>query len=426
MGMETVLLDDFVKARLIRAIADGQATRAIKASGAISIGTSVGAVRDENQDAALCMRARFGNEPGNDFDLLILCDGMGGMRGGREASSHAIARFIFTVMESRKRPFEALMNDAMRAANDSLYRKFGGSGGTTLSAVVLQRGREAIGTHAGDSRIYTVSDDGALDQVSQDDTLSSLLNRGSETEHGSKLVQFVGMGGDLEPHTYRLALNGQRILLTSDGVHGVAPSTLSRLARYSLNSHDMIRKLLTLSDVLGGWDNATAIVAGSQLESPPVEGLSGCFIEIITPLSSFEILLPDRSMEHRNTATNVRSAEQPLAPSPQSAPPSQAGGGLGPTATTTVSWWARSFADRSQVEPVIQAKKEAPAPSSPPSSSASTASPGKGSSKKEAKGAAIPKKRKTRGHEKSEAEKQLELKAPPSVSVEFPDEGDDS
>lgn len=422
MGMDTVLLDDFVKARLNKAIADGQAARAVKANGAVSIGTSVGTVREENQDASLCMRLRFGTDPRRDFDLLILCDGMGGMRGGREASSHAIARFIFTLVEARERPLETLMVEAMRAANDSLYRKFGGSGGTTLSAVALRRDREAIGIHAGDSRIYTVSEDGALDQVSQDDTLSSLLNRGSETEFGSKLVQYVGMGSDLEPHTYRLPLGGQRILLTSDGVHGIAHSTLSRLTRHSLNSHDMIRKLLTLSDVLGGWDNATAIIAGSQIDTPPVEGLSGCFLEITTPSNSLEMFLPVRASEYRNTAVNQAAYSRTSARPPQSGASSPASDESESSGKAHVKWWARSFDVRPLAEEAVQSKKNEPSLDGPVNTSPS--SEGRDdSSKKESKAASSTKKRRPRAREKTEAEKQLELKAPPSVSVEFPDEG---
>jgi len=426
MGMDTVLLDDFVKARLNKAIADGQAARAVKANGAVSIGTSVGTVRDENQDASLCMKLRFGTDPSRDFDLLILCDGMGGMRGGREASSHAIARFIFTLVEARERPLETLMIEAMRAANDSLYRKFGGSGGTTLSAVALRRDQDAIGIHAGDSRIYTVSEDGALDQVSQDDTLSSLLNRGSETEFGSKLVQYVGMGGDLEPHTYRLPLGGKRILLTSDGVHGIAHSTLSRLTRHSLNSHDMIRKLLTLSDVLGGWDNATAIIAGSQINSPPVEGLSGCFLEITTPASSLEIFLPVRSSEYRNTAVNQAPYGNASVRSPQSAPSSQASSELESPGKAHGKWWARSFDGHPSAEEAVQSKMDEPSSDGTVHTTPSSGKPIDESIKKQSKGTSSTKQRKPRAGDKSEAEKQLELKAPPSVSVEFPDEGNAS
>ena len=65
--------------------------------------TDVGRVRQDNQDDY-----RAGELPG-DAAWLLVCDGMGGARGGREASQSACAAFRSSMLPSacpaKRRPF---------------------------------------------------------------------------------------------------------------------------------------------------------------------------------------------------------------------------------------------------------------------------------------------------------------------------------
>src|SRR5690606_24336012 len=49
------------------------------------------------------------------------------------------------------------------------------------------------------------------------------------------------------------------VLLTSDGAHDVPHSVFQRVVNAAAGGGDLVRKLLTLSDMMGGRDNASAI-----------------------------------------------------------------------------------------------------------------------------------------------------------------------
>ena len=178
------------------------------------------------QDEALCAEKGV---------LLTLSDGMGGMNHGAQVS----ALLVDAVQQAfRERRMDAapdawlleLLGEANGAVNDFLRGK--DAGGATVVMALVQ-GNQLYHLSAGDSRLYLVRGGGLL-----------LLNR--EQSYGSKLdlmllkgilparelaahpqrralTTYVGMG-DLEGvdrNTVPVTLlNGDRLLLLSDGVFG--------------------------------------------------------------------------------------------------------------------------------------------------------------------------------------------------------------
>ncbi len=117
--------------------------------------------------------------------------------------------------------------------------------------------------HVGDSRIYALLPERVLEQLSRDDTINALLNRHEnqpDVPKDSRLLQFVGMGGEMEAQCAPVPRQAQTILLTSDGAHDVPNSVLQRLVSAAAGGTDLVRRLLVLSDMLGGRDNASAIL----------------------------------------------------------------------------------------------------------------------------------------------------------------------
>ena len=128
--------------------------------------TDVGSVRPENQDD---YRA---GELNSDAAWGLVCDGMGGARGGREASVSAcdVIEHIFHEQYAQCLPGdeEKFLKRALINANRFVFQKasreeeLAGMGTTAVCALV--RGGNAFICHAGDSRAYLVRD-GRLTQL---------------------------------------------------------------------------------------------------------------------------------------------------------------------------------------------------------------------------------------------------------------------
>ena len=131
--------------------------------------TDVGSVRPENQDD---YRA---GELNSDAAWGLVCDGMGGARGGREASVSAcdVIEHSFHEQYAQCLPGdeEKFLKRALTGANRFVFQKasreeeLAGMGTTAVCALV--RGGNAFICHAGDSRAYLVRD-GKLTQLTHD------------------------------------------------------------------------------------------------------------------------------------------------------------------------------------------------------------------------------------------------------------------
>ena len=123
--------------------------------------TDVGSVRPENQDD---YRA---GELNSDAAWGLVCDGMGGARGGREASVSAcdVIEHSFHEQYAQCLPGdeERFLKRALINANRFVFQKasreeeLAGMGTTAVCALV--RGGNAFICHAGDSRAYLVRDE---------------------------------------------------------------------------------------------------------------------------------------------------------------------------------------------------------------------------------------------------------------------------
>lgn len=222
--------------------------------------------------------------------LVVLADGMGGMEAGGEASRLAVR----TMMDAydRRGPGESIpaaLHRALAEANQAVYafacRGAGeGNTGTTLVAAAVQEGR-LYWVAAGDSRLYLYRGaDGSLTQCSQDhnrradlmqEVVQGRLSREqAETDpDGAALTSFVGMAevprvdGNLRPLTLAA---GDRLLLVSDGVHGVlSPAEIAAaLVRDAQAAADALIVAVKAKG-LENQDNATVAVLECRA-APPV------------------------------------------------------------------------------------------------------------------------------------------------------------
>ncbi len=260
----------------------------------VAAATDVGQVREHNEDHLLVgdldsgtildiaqpWRASSDRGP-----LLVVCDGMGGVEGG-EVASELAAQAIWREMKGTSgtrdpEVFARLLRRATRVANHDVQamakREPGLKGmGTTVSAAGIVGDRLVVAT-VGDSRAYVLRNSQIV-QVTQDQSLSSaLIAAGHDPEQaeraGSAILQALGVGEDVEPSLSIIELRrGDRILLCSDGLHGLVGDPAIRLLMSEPHDvADAVKLLVTAARAAGGTDNITAVVAdvdGERLVAP--------------------------------------------------------------------------------------------------------------------------------------------------------------
>ena len=223
-----------------------------------------GLVREVNEDAVLAMAGVF-----------AVCDGMGGHRGGKRASSVAIDDLRVLAPVSRA-PAVRDVVAAIREANDHVLVEGAGNPdlrgmGTTAAVVALvdNGGRSAfVVANVGDSRIYVLEND-TLSQVSTDHSvIQELLDAGQITMnevagHRDRHVVTRVLGSDPPPDVdvwlYEPAV-GQRFLVCSDGVHGEIGEAQVGAALRIADTVEAVGALAEAALASGGRDNFSAVV----------------------------------------------------------------------------------------------------------------------------------------------------------------------
>lgn len=225
-----------------------------------ALGTLAGSVRPQNQDRLF--GGQFSSIDGKVFRLVALSDGMGGLKNGQEAAALTLASLLW-YMTSSNGQIDRRLQEATNYANEQVTRQFDGEAGATLSAVVVTSTGDICAVNVGDSRIYGYRKVGGLRQISVDDTLAGLADKGMKIDvrhNPTALLQHVGMGVGLEPHIFK-HFDGEGgfdyFLLTSDGVHWVGHQFLSLIADNADDSTQLTRRLLSLAEMTGAHDNAS-------------------------------------------------------------------------------------------------------------------------------------------------------------------------
>ncbi len=231
--------------------------------------SDIGRVRRENQDSS----GRFVRH-----GLFVVADGMGGHKGGKQASETAIA-----AVEERfpdqgdPRGFERSLEDLVQAVGDANRRIRERAAddaaldhmGTTLVALLVDSAGAAAVVHVGDSRAYRLRD-GELELLTNDHTVVNDLVRNhdiSEAEasvhpYRHMLTRALGPSPDVSAEIRRIeARDADVYVLCSDGVSGMlgAEDIKAIVLRHQDDPEQVCRQLVEAANQAGGKDNATAI-----------------------------------------------------------------------------------------------------------------------------------------------------------------------
>ncbi len=231
-----------------------------------ALSSDTGIQRANNEDKAYAV---------DDLDLYVIADGMGGHAAGEVASAVAVETLV-SVYRSHPRPRRIkdegpILGRAIQAANEEVNRTATERDlhgmGTTLTALKF-RGRTAVISHVGDTRVYQLND-GKLKQLTTDHTLVAILVRTgviSEDEawvHPDRnvITRAVGVQSSIEHEVMQVRIPREaRLLLSTDGLHDVVPPAEIAGLASEPDLDAAIGKLIARANELGSPDNVTAIL----------------------------------------------------------------------------------------------------------------------------------------------------------------------
>lgn len=235
--------------------------------------THQGKVRKENQDSFRL------NAPANrEILTAVLCDGMGGARGGSIASSIAADTFMYHAANSLDESSTAadlrdILTSAVNTANKKVYDKsFSdiscmGMGSTLVALIVA--GKRAFVANVGDSRAYLISGK-TIRQITNDHSLvADMLARGKITpeearSHPQKniITRAVGVEAVVKSDLFEVKLPaGGWVLLCSDGLSNLLTDAEMRdTVKRNAEPETACSELLETALSRGAPDNVTVLL----------------------------------------------------------------------------------------------------------------------------------------------------------------------
>ena len=243
--------------------------------------SSTGKVRTHNEDALfslstqVCLQAQY-----RALGLYMVADGMGGHVDGERASSLAIQAASRVLLQKFLDPLtlelsfpsgksvEALLNQAMQAAQMAVLEGVPGGGSTLTLALVLER--QIYFAHVGDTRLYLYTQSGGLQALTRDHSVARrLVDLGqlnaAEAQVNplrNSLFRALGQGEGFSADFGEVTIEAPaKLLLCSDGLWGTLPEdTLVKSLQAEPIPVDAAWKLVQTANAAGGADNISVII----------------------------------------------------------------------------------------------------------------------------------------------------------------------
>ncbi len=189
--------------------------------------------REENQDSCAIKQTNRGL-------LVLVCDGMGGMSGGAQASSMAVKEIIsyidsLSVDDDVQDDNQTLLKRAISHANSVIYNESlaqnrGGEMGTTVTALLIDENKATV-AYVGDSRVYQLRNGKKKFRTFDHSMVFELVKKKVLSEEQARLsdqsniiLKAVGIKPEISADTFDLCYDkGDSFFLCSDGIWGRLP-----------------------------------------------------------------------------------------------------------------------------------------------------------------------------------------------------------
>lgn len=198
-------------------------------------------------------------------DAIVACvaDGVGGASHGREAASLASDFFCRSLDENFSNPPVSVVQEI-----NSKLLAAGASGFITTFSGILIQGYRLLGGHAGDTRVCILRGNG-IKQITEDHTeYFRFYKEGKLTpevaavyprKHVIENALGAGVTPRVDPIDFSLE-RGDRVLLTTDGVHGViSKKQLRDISKASTGINDFVASVVAELQSLKPTDNYTIV-----------------------------------------------------------------------------------------------------------------------------------------------------------------------
>ncbi len=221
--------------------------------------------KEVNEDASAYRETALGH-------LCVVCDGMGGHQGGREASHTALATILELVSKaSATDDAGVVLGEAIREANRRVYAltppemQRARAGSTVVAILMHARGTEVA--HVGDSRCYLLHEAQVFQVTKDHSAVQQLVDRGVITPaqavghpQANQITRALGMlpEADVEVRQEPVRhLAGDAFVLCSDGLSDlVEPGEVLEVVG-TVSAEQATGKLVDLANARGGHDNIT-------------------------------------------------------------------------------------------------------------------------------------------------------------------------
>ena len=292
--------------------------------------------REENQDS-------FGYKDTPIGVAVVVCDGMGGMQGGKYASMIAVNTILSYLMEQTPGcDTVKVLQEAIQRANYAIIQTgmenphlYGM--GTTVTALLLNKQCATV-AYVGDSRIYQLRGNKKAFRTFDHSMVFEMVRGGVMTEEEARcsnqsnvILKALGIGQEVSADVYKLPyLEGDRFILCSDGFWGAMPEkeflnyigkkgNLGYLVENTANRVDSIGRATG-----GTHDNLTAAVVDVMCNSKMKIKMSKqvkillCVLAVLLGISlTFNIV----TLCNHFSKDNKANVEQPVQPATSSEDP---------------------------------------------------------------------------------------------------------
>ncbi len=237
--------------------------------------TDIGTKRKNNQDSFII-------DSNEQYAFAVVCDGMGGAKGGAVASALAADAFSNQIHAfiSKKialptsGDLRRAMVNALDAANKTVFEmsetddELEGMG-TTLVSFLDFKGGKTVVTNIGDSCLYTFTK-GRLCKITKDHSfVQFLIDTGSLAPEEAKthpkrniILRAVGINENAEGDIF-FAKDYDMLMLCTDGLMTVlTEEEIAQILSSSVNIKTKCKRLINLANSKGADDNITVVLYG--------------------------------------------------------------------------------------------------------------------------------------------------------------------